>query len=1119
MSAEKKKTILLVEDEVITAMAGKITLENFGNKVMTAFSGEEAVETVEKTPAIDLVLMDINLGAGIDGTEAAEIILRGHDLPVVFLSGHTEPKTVEKTEKITSYGYVVKNSNATVLDASIKMAFKLFEAKTKEKEKESQREAALEALRESEERYRNLFNKVDEGFCVVEMIYDPDGKAVDYRFVEINPAFEKHTGLHQAQGKTIRQMVPDHDAHWFEIYGKVARTGEAVRFEKPALAMQKYYTVFAFRIGGEGSRRVGILFSDITGRQRAEEALRESEEKYRTLVEKANEAITIAQDGVLIFANRRMSDLLGVPAAALQGKPFIDFVWPDDRELVRANYWKRIAGEPASDNYDFRIIGAGGRLTWVLFSAAVIRWQGKPATLNLLTDITERKRVDEALKISETLFRELYDNMKSGSAIFTVINDGSKGSDYIVKKINNAGLKMEGKTLEQVAGKKFIDIRPAIDSYGLIPVMKKVWETGKEAIFSTKMYMDERCSNYYENFIFKLPSGEIVTLYDDVTERKRIEEELRESEERYRTLFENTGTSTIIIEEDGTINLVNKEFARRTGYARSEIEGVKKWTEIIDKEDIERMLAQHKLRRESPGDALASYEFRYRTKSGELRYALIHVQLLPGTRKSVASIIDITLRKQTESQREVALEELKKSSQLLTDSGEIANVGGWELDLSSKELSWTEEVCRIHGVEPGYKPTLAEAINFYAPEHRWAIEAVLKKAKETGEPFELEVLFIPRGSKDKIWVRSLGKAVYSDGKIAKLAGTIQNIDKYKRVETALGESEVRFRELFNRMSSGVTVYEAVDNGGDFIIRDFNPAAERIEQVSSKDVLGKRVSEAFPGVKAFGIFKVFQRVWRTGEAEYFPENIYKNEKDSGSWRESWRESWVFKLPTDEIVAIYNDISERKQAEEEIKRQLAEKMILLKEVHHRIKNNIASIGGLLSLQAQAVTNPEAIAVLQDAIGRVNSMRILYDKMLLTEGYKDISVKNYVESLAASVVALFPDSAKVTIEQRISDFQLDPKQLSPLGIIINELLTNIMKHAFTNRDAGLIKISLAKIDKHVTLTIQDDGNGLPAGFDINGSEGFGLILVKMLSQQLGGSFSIKMHEGTICTVEFNI
>jgi signal transduction histidine kinase len=115
----------------------------------------------------------------------------------------------------------------------------------------------------------------------------------------------------------------------------------------------------------------------------------------------------------------------------------------------------------------------------------------------------------------------------------------------------------------------------------------------------------------------------------------------------------------------------------------------------------------------------------------------------------------------------------------------MAKVGGWELDLSTREVSWTDEVGRIHGVGPGYKPKLEEALNFYAPEFRQAVEAVVKKAAETGEPFDLESLFIPLGSKDKIWVRMLGKAVYSDGKIVKLAGTFQDIDKYKRAEEAL----------------------------------------------------------------------------------------------------------------------------------------------------------------------------------------------------------------------------------------------------------------------------------------------------------------------------------------------
>jgi PAS domain S-box-containing protein len=222
---------------------------------------------------------------------------------------------------------------------------------------------------------------------------------------------------------------------------------------------------------------------------------------------------------------------------------------------------------------------------------------------------------------------------------------------------------------------------------------------------------------------------------------------------------------------------------------------------------------------------------------------------------------------------------------------------------------------------------------------------------------------------------------------------------------------------------------------------------------------------------------------------------------------------------QMVFILRDIADRKQSEKEIQRQLGEKEILLKEVHHRIKNNFASVSGLLSLQAQALADPKAALVLQDAIGRVDSMRILYDKLLLTEDYEDLSVKNYLDDLIDTIIAIFPDHAKITIKKRITDFGLDSKRLFPLGIIINELLTNIMKYAFVNRKTGRIEITLTNVKKHVTLTIQDNGIGLPVGFDIGQSKGFGLMLVKMLSQQLGGSFSMAKHKGTRSTLEFDM
>jgi PAS domain S-box-containing protein len=151
----------------------------------------------------------------------------------------------------------------------------------------TERKHAEAALRESQERYRSLFNSIDEGFCIVEVLFDGDNKAADYRFVEVNPSFERQTGLTNATGKRMRDLAPGHEDYWFEIYGRIALTGEPARFENRAEQLSRWYDVYAFRFGDPANRQVAVLFNDITDRKRTEESLararEELEQHARTL--------------------------------------------------------------------------------------------------------------------------------------------------------------------------------------------------------------------------------------------------------------------------------------------------------------------------------------------------------------------------------------------------------------------------------------------------------------------------------------------------------------------------------------------------------------------------------------------------------------------------------------------------------------------------------------------------------------------------------------------------------------------------------------------------------------------------------------------------------------------
>lgn len=218
-------------------------------------------------------------------------------------------------------------------------------------------------------------------------------------------------------------------------------------------------------------------------------------------------------------------------------------------------------------------------------------------------------------------------------------------------------------------------------------------------------------------------------------------------------------------------------------------------------------------------------------------------------------------------------------------------------------------------------------------------------------------------------------------------------------------------------------------------------------------------------------------------------------------------------------IMSDITGRKLAEEKIETLLAEKQLMLKEVHHRIKNNMNTVTSIMTLQIDTLKEPSAIAAINDARARVYSMMLLYDKLYRSDDFKQMPFKQYLSSLVDEIIDNFPNKEKVKIEKSIDDFRVEPKMLYTLGIIINEILTNIMKYAFTGRDNGLIKLTAAILDNRITVTIADNGIGIPESINIATSIGFGFQLVDMMTQALKGTIKIERNNGTKFILEFNL
>jgi PAS domain S-box-containing protein len=822
----------------------------------------------------------------------------------------------------------------------------------------------------------------------------------------------------------------------------------------------------------------------VVGRRRAEQSLLKSEDKYRRLVETLHEGIwVIDKDSRTTFVNPRMAEMLGYDTEEMKGRHLFSFM--DERGVEIAERLLERRQQGIKEQHDFEFLRKDGtRIYATLETSPITDDNGNySGALASVMDITERKRAEEALRESEERLRSIFEN--SSDQIFML------DRDCRFLSINKTAADLSGMSPKEMIGMPISELFPETIAAKFSRNIKNVFDTGKSLFIDEKMVIKGReLYNSTSLNPVRDDNGRVTAvtgIVRDITERKRMEEEIKAL-----ARFPSENPNPVLrISQDCRIL-----FANNAGKA------------LLKKLDCEVGGSVPTFLKSLTVETMKSKS--HRDEESEIGGRIYGFYAMPIVDKGYVNVygIDITERKKAEETllaSEAKWQSITENSPdhiiLLDRDAKILYINHTVPDLTTEKVLGKSK----YDLVPSEFRKVAADCN--------------KNVLETGKPSSYITEYHTKEGEIRHFDVRVAP-VFQSGKVVGLISNSTDITQRKKAEEQIRDSEEQLSQLFMRMPSGVAVYKAVNNGEDFVFTDFNEAAERIEHISRREIVGKCVTEVFPGVKDFGVFEVFQRVWRTGQFEYFPAALYKDDKDQGTWRESW----IYKLPNGSIVAIYNDITQRKKAEEKLKEH-GERIEMMNEklrvvgsfTKHDVRNKLSAVTGYAYLlkkkhadQADIVDGLGKMEQAVKDVGKIFDFARMYEQLGVEElAYVD------VEKTLDEAVALF---SGLTIKVVNDCHGLTVLADSFLRQLFYNFIDNTRKYG---GKATAVRVYYEKAESGgLRLVYEDDGVGISTenrlklfteGFSTGGSTGFGLFLIRKMMDVYGWTIQETGKQGT--------
>lgn len=713
----------------------------------------------------------------------------------------------------------------------------------------------------------------------------------------------------------------------------------------------------------------------------------------------------------------------------------------------------------------------------------------------------KQKQLQEKIQKSEQKYKSLADN--AADILIQMDLDGT--ITYMSKSVE----KEIGYTREEVEGE---NIKKFLTSQSLKEASNRVkkWTQGvkdlppyeieAKAKNGRMVTFEMNTSPFYKGN--KLKAVEIVAR--NITPRKKAQIELRKREKQLRTLIETIPEAIYFKDKEGRNILMNKAFEKLVGKKRKEIIG-KEDSELLPSE-LAQQCAQSDEEALNKKGPVRSQE-QIVGEEGEKIYFDTSKSPILDENGNIQGVVGVS---RDISERMRAQEALEKSERRLRDLFDGLPVGIYRSTPKGDSINGNLALMRLLNFpdrETMLNTNVWDTYVNFEERKKWQ-EQMEKKDYVMG--FETQWR---RYDGKVIWVRESARTVRDkDGKTLYYEGVAEDISEQKKAERALEKEKAYFDQLFEEAPEAISVTTSKGK----ILR-VNEEFTRLFGFTKQEAVGKYLDDLIaPKEYHDEAVDITQKVARGMKGFY---ETQRRHKDGSLIDVSLLVSPVLMNKKQVAVyGIYRDITEQKKAEKTIEASLKEKDVMLREIHHRVKNNLQIIISLLRLQSAQIKNKKDLEMFKESQDRIRSMALIHEKLYQSEDLARVEFSRYIQSFASHLFRTYQvDPNSIRLHTEVEKFSIDINRAIPLGLIINELLSNSLKHAFPDGRKGDIHVKLHSHPKGRTLTIKDNGVGLPDDLDLQNAETLGMQLITSLVNQISGTLEVKREEGTTFVINF--